>query len=639
MRGALRASMVALVLVNLAFVEITEAARWIWLGPLAAVTLLSPLLVPLVRHLWYRLTWNAVLVGVFLFLGHRFWNVGTQYLLEDGLLLAALCQVHLLNNIGDKQQPDLLFFNSFLMAVVTSFLSFDFAYCLVFLVYAPLLVLAMQLLALTRSGAAREPGLLRRALAQGLARSVVVLGLTMVVFFFLPRDFQRRGMLGHRFRFRPPGRLLDVDFTDEVKLDRSGTVNASDRVVMTVRLRRGSAAEVPVHWRGAVLDVFDGSEWKPAFTSFVQRDRPWRRSRFGGWQRGQGRRGTVVDVQMRAASPRLFVPIESREVLLDSVADYQPLADLSFRLPEAGNGPRDLGYRVEFFGERRALGGLSGTASNPIHTWVNLGAVPARALELARELRDQLPASAPQHEVVEHLRAYLATRYRYLPPGAEGGAQTLHAFFFDAAGGHCEYFATALTIMARSLGIPCRLATGYASTEWDSDERVLTIRARHAHAWVEVYDPQAGWYTVDPSPVASETATAADAGLVTMLRQWASGVWERVTGFNENQRGQVFAWLRAVPGRILAVARERPLPFVLAPLLLVGLAFLRRWRGRARVPRAARDYLDCLKHLGLERLAGETPRELCARAAADLTPAARHVLETATTTHELRRYR
>ena len=58
---------------------------------------------------------------------------GAAHLLEDGLLLATLAQVHLLNNVGRLQKPDILFFNSFLIAIVTSFLSVDVGYSIVFL--------------------------------------------------------------------------------------------------------------------------------------------------------------------------------------------------------------------------------------------------------------------------------------------------------------------------------------------------------------------------------------------------------------------------------------------------------------------------------------------------------------------------
>ena len=119
MSPALRVAIVGLVLLNLGFVHLTEAARWWWLAPLAALCVASPFLVRATRFLAYRLLWNVTVLGAFALLCHHVTRRGAAYLLEDGLLLAALCQVHLICNIGRDQKPDLLFFNSCIVAVYT----------------------------------------------------------------------------------------------------------------------------------------------------------------------------------------------------------------------------------------------------------------------------------------------------------------------------------------------------------------------------------------------------------------------------------------------------------------------------------------------------------------------------------------
>ena len=65
MNGALRLCMVGLVLVNLAFVQITESASWTWLAPLFALTVAAPFLLPLTRFMLYRLAWNSAVLGAF----------------------------------------------------------------------------------------------------------------------------------------------------------------------------------------------------------------------------------------------------------------------------------------------------------------------------------------------------------------------------------------------------------------------------------------------------------------------------------------------------------------------------------------------------------------------------------------------
>jgi hypothetical protein len=80
------------------------------------------------------------------------------------------------------------------------------------------------------------------------------------------------------------------------------------------------------------------------------------------------------------------------------------------------------------------------------------------------------------------------------------GRDPVDWFLFDAKTGYCEQFATAATLMLRSLGIPARLATGYATGDYDPLLNQAVVRERDAHAWVEVWFGQYGWVPVDPTP-------------------------------------------------------------------------------------------------------------------------------------------
>lgn len=90
-------------------------------------------------------------------------------------------------------------------------------------------------------------------------------------------------------------------------------------------------------------------------------------------------------------------------------------------------------------------------------------------------------------------------------------------FLVNNRQGHCEYFASAMTLMLRSLNIPARMAIGYKGDEYNALGYFYQVRQLHAHAWVEAYltfdelpaslrsrgGEWAGgaWYTVDPSPI------------------------------------------------------------------------------------------------------------------------------------------
>jgi len=630
-----RACLVALVLTNLGFVYITEAARWTWFGPLIVLTLASPWLSRLTGSWVYRLCWNLAVLGVFALLVRHVSYAGVAHLLEDGLLLAALCQVHLINMLGPNQKPDLVFFNSFLIAVVTSYLSLELGYSLVFLAYAPVLVISMQLLTLARTGCEIKPGLFRLAVRQGLLRSALVLGLTAVAFFFWPRDFHRRGLLA--LRLSPPDALRQVAFSDRIDLGQTGKATVSDRIVMRVRLTSGTPADVPTHWRGATLDRFDGSSWRAVGNAYAADY--WRLTGMRVWERRGRERFATADVDVQLAdpeAPRLFAPLASHRLELQTQGEWMrvhPMADLNFKCVRR-NDRRPIRYTLEVDGRRPDPGGRTRPLTRRFVTHVdkNPALVPQRVREIVRELRRQLPDDAEQHEIVEEMRRYLTARYRYFAPGAEGGARNLDHFLSGDSAGHCEYFATALALMLRTQLIPCRVVTGYRSEEWDEQGDFLTVRARHAHAWVEVLDPRAGWYTVDPTPTVGAGAAAGGTGVVARMRNFVSTLWAEVIGFNEEARVRVLVWFTELP----AWLAERRGTLVLATLLIVLAGLGLRHRRHRRRPAAVRDYRRWLKRLRLKLEPGETPRELLARTA--LPPPEQERLRAATEAHEARRY-
>jgi hypothetical protein len=241
--------------------------------------------------------------------------------------------------------------------------------------------------------------------------------------------------------------------------------------------------------------------------------------------------------------------------------------------------------------------------------------------------------------VVERVRRHLSESYEYLLPGAEGAARNLNDFLSGRAGGHCEFFATGLVVLLRLERVPCRLVTGFRSEEWDEEERVLTVRARHAHAWVEVLDPEAGWVTVDPSPSVAAGLESDAGGPFAGLRRLAAKLWERVTAFNADARLRALAWLRSAPGRLVGSARRHPLAFATMIALAAGLVAVRVRRRRRREPADVRAYVRAVRRAGLRARSGETPRELLARARATaVRPRRLELLRDATRRHESRRY-
>jgi hypothetical protein len=73
-------------------------------------------------------------------------------------------------------------------------------------------------------------------------------------------------------------------------------------------------------------------------------------------------------------------------------------------------------------------------------------------------------------------------------------------FLFTRKKGYCEYFASAMTVMLRTVGIPSRLVTGFQSGVYNPINEQWVVRASDAHSWVEGWIPGYGWITFDPTP-------------------------------------------------------------------------------------------------------------------------------------------
>jgi transglutaminase-like putative cysteine protease len=131
--------------------------------------------------------------------------------------------------------------------------------------------------------------------------------------------------------------------------------------------------------------------------------------------------------------------------------------------------------------------------------------VTERTLNQAREIVEQFNASNPYDQAVA-IQTYLRTlpyneRIDAPPPGVE----PVDYFLFELRQGYCDYYASAMVVMLRSLGVPARWVQGYAGGVYDPDLERYVVRENIAHSWPEVYFPGFGWERFEPTP-ASYTA-------------------------------------------------------------------------------------------------------------------------------------
>jgi protein-glutamine gamma-glutamyltransferase len=97
-------------------------------------------------------------------------------------------------------------------------------------------------------------------------------------------------------------------------------------------------------------------------------------------------------------------------------------------------------------------------------------------------------------------RRFGGFRYDERPPQPEGTETALAAFVTRTKRGYCQHYAGAMALMLRYLGVPARVAAGFTSGSYDSDEKEWTVTDHNAHDWVEVYFPGYGWMPFDPTP-------------------------------------------------------------------------------------------------------------------------------------------
>src|SRR6266404_3990477 len=372
-----------------------------------------------------------------------------------------------------------------------------------------------------------------------LARALVLAAISVsvgaiicgaILFFLLPRV--SAGYMG-KTSFNP---TLLSGFSDQVELGQIGQIKKSSAVVL--RVETGAPIDYPaLRWRGNALSNFDGRRWSSTEPG--------------------GPKTLLASTDGWIALSDRTKPGESRGAILQFTVLQEPMA--SDALFFAGNA---LAIHGNFTGEgasrRRSslLRDSTGSLTNPYHNFVSIRytaisqlpqldrarleaagtdyppAIRDTDLQLPANLDSRIPAlartatvrAANPYDQAALLEAFLKTKYSYtLDLTAIPGKDPLAYFLFETRAGHCEYFASAMTVMLRTLGIPAREVNGFLPGEYNDLGGDYIVRASDAHSWVEVYFPGMDWQTFDPTPAAPANET----GFLTRLGQFAD--WMEIT--------------------------------------------------------------------------------------------------------------
>lgn len=128
--------------------------------------------------------------------------------------------------------------------------------------------------------------------------------------------------------------------------------------------------------------------------------------------------------------------------------------------------------------------------------YLSLPPIPTRVRQLAAQLT---AGQQNPYDKAVALESYLrAMPYTLDLPPPPSDRDAVDYFLFDARTGYCDYFASSMAVMARSIGLPARVVAGYATGERQDDGTYL-VRDSNSHSWTEIYLPPYGWIPFEPS--------------------------------------------------------------------------------------------------------------------------------------------
>ncbi len=141
---------------------------------------------------------------------------------------------------------------------------------------------------------------------------------------------------------------------------------------------------------------------------------------------------------------------------------------------------------------------------------------PPRVKDLARQIVAEAGTSNPFDQATA-LERWLRRNIGYNEKiqGPQPGQDGVEYVLFEVRAGYCDYYASSMATMARSLGIPARMAVGYARGTYEPSGDVYRVRERDAHSWVEIYFPHYGWVEFEPTaaqPLINRPVSANESG-------------------------------------------------------------------------------------------------------------------------------
>jgi transglutaminase-like putative cysteine protease len=473
------------------------------------------------------------------------------------------------------------------------------------------------------------------------ALAIAILLLGGVIFFLLPRNSS--GYL----RSYAANDSISTGFSDQVRLGRIGEIQRSDALVMHIEIDHDQTGTHDLKWRGVALNLFDGRTWSNPQTLHIVPRLP--DGSFLLAPRATLRPPAIeyrvlmepLNTNVFFLAPRARTIRGNFRLLAGDDADAVFDVDAEHP-PNVYNATSDLGQPG--VAELRQAHGVA--PPDILLDDLQLPRLDARIPLLA----EQIAASAgTNYDKAVAVESYLKSNFGYtLQLSSSVPRDPLAEFLFVRKRGHCEYFASSMAVMLRSLRIPARVVNGFRRGEFNQLTGEYVIRGRDAHSWVEAYFPGYGWITFDPTP--SDGADG-DLGRAALYLDALSSFWrEWVINYdpahqfslamNISHHGQLRwfdlqEWAREKYSAMLNATRAAQIGAMRAPgqwvavavVVFLFVALLRysaaiagamgRWKKVARAQQApsaaaAIWYERLLRRVakrGLYKMPGQTPQE------------------------------
>ncbi len=201
--------------------------------------------------------------------------------------------------------------------------------------------------------------------------------------------------------------------------------------------------------------------------------------------------------------------------------------------------------------------------------------VPAVIDKRVKEIAVKEAGDGDAMERLGRIARWLDSTHQYSLTFRPAG-EPLNDFILNNRSGHCQYFASAMVMMARAAGVPARLVTGYYAHE-HAGKSQMVVRDRDAHAWTECWIDGVGWVTVDATPAGGKPDEVY--GEPSTVRRWYEAI--------------VDAW-RAVRKWAATLTLRAVVSVTMLPGILVLAAWIGRkiWAARRRRVAKVMGYAD-----------------------------------------------